>query len=708
MAKSGRIDIIQNSQNIANNTSNITVNGIITTSGDSWRGDQRTGIVTVYQGGTAIHSSSFTNGAPKNSTTTLFSIVLTVTHNSDGTSGAITATYNYDNGWCTGSGSLSLSTIPRVSTPTLNSTLFTITKSNSNYMRVYTNRKSTGFTHHIYYSFNGSSEACIATGVSDYYDWYFPDTLANSIPNNYLVNGYIRLYTFNGSTNLGSKTVSFQMQLSNEFVPTVSIDVSDNNGYFNIFGKYIQGRSAVKVVATASGCYGSSIKSYSTNVNGNNYSGTEIVSSLITEKQDFTVTTTVTDSRNRSGYANTSIPVYEYHAPMIKTLSAKRCNADGTMNSGGEYLAIIFTSSVTGLDGQNTSAYTLIYKKSGDTSETTVDITSNVEKYENIDTVYIIPAEKLKSYEISLYISDAFSEKFGSTYKNTTGSSVSKLFSILSRGLGIAFGKVAALEGVFDIAFKTRFTGGILQPVINAETDLNDVLLPNTYSGLDASTSGYVNCPISEGKFTLEVISANDDSTEGSSALTQRLTRCVKDESLIYERHYYDDTWGDWIKLSLGFTPIQQGGGIGQSDNKVKIGWSPGTRLKCTVDSTDLGNFVFDEDVCTYGTANYGNYYKFADGTLICAKSVWVDISCSNAWGTGLYDSPGISLGNWPCAFTDIPYTSMNYLGVTGGFAFLEGLNDLTATTVGITYLCRGSAAALTGRIHVIGIGRWK
>ena len=52
MAKSGRIDIIQNSQNIANNTSNITVNGIITTSGDSWRGNQHTGIVTVYQGAT--------------------------------------------------------------------------------------------------------------------------------------------------------------------------------------------------------------------------------------------------------------------------------------------------------------------------------------------------------------------------------------------------------------------------------------------------------------------------------------------------------------------------------------------------------------------------------------------------------------------------------------------------------------------------------
>ena len=283
------------------------------------------------------------------------------------------------------------------------------------------------------------------------------------------------------------------------------------------------------------------------------------------------------------------------------------------------------------------------------------------------------------------------------------GPSVSKLFSFLSKGLGIALGKIAELPGVFDIAFKTRFSGGILQPVIAADTDLNEVMIPNAYSGLNASTAGYLNCPITEGKFTLEVMSADDD-----GSLIQRLTRCVKGESLIYERHYYDEAWGDWLKLSLGFAPVQQGGGIGQSDNKVKIGWSSGTRLKCTVDSTDLGNFVFDKDVCTYGTANYGNYYKFADGTLICSKAVWVDVSCSNAWGTGLYDTPGINLGNWPCAFKATPHTSLNYSGVTGGFAFLEGLNGLSSTAVGSTYLCRGTAAALTGNIHVIGIGRWK
>jgi len=50
-------------------------------------------------------------------------------------------------------------------------------------------------------------------------------------------------------------------------------------------------------------------------------------------------------------------------------------------------------------------------------------------------------------------------------------------------------------------------------------------------------------------------------------------------------------------QASLGFTPVQQGGGIGQSSNKVYIGWSGSARLKLTVDVTDFGNFVMDSDL---------------------------------------------------------------------------------------------------------------
>ncbi|MFK0032978.1 phage tail protein [Pseudomonas monteilii] len=53
------------------------------------------------------------------------------------------------------------------------------------------------------------------------------------------------------------------------------------------------------------------------------------------------------------------------------------------------------------------------------------------------------------------------------------------------------------------------------------------------------------------------------------------------------------------FQAKLGFSPVQQGGGVGQTasdKNKVFIGWSLGSRLKATVDNSDLGNFIFDSN----------------------------------------------------------------------------------------------------------------
>jgi hypothetical protein len=47
------------------------------------------------------------------------------------------------------------------------------------------------------------------------------------------------------------------------------------------------------------------------------------------------------------------------------------------------------------------------------------------------------------------------------------------------------------------------------------------------------------------------------------------------------------------VQAPLGFTPVEQGGGIGQGTNKVYIGWDSGG-LRATVDQSDQGHFVFD------------------------------------------------------------------------------------------------------------------
>ena len=54
----------------------------------------------------------------------------------------------------------------------------------------------------------------------------------------------------------------------------------------------------------------------------------------------------------------------------------------------------------------------------------------------------------------------------------------------------------------------------------------------------------------------------------------------------------FDTTNLTWA--NLGYTPVQQGTGVGQSNNLIKIGWSAGAKLKATVDSTDLGNIALE------------------------------------------------------------------------------------------------------------------
>jgi len=70
------------------------------------------------------------------------------------------------------------------------------------------------------------------------------------------------------------------------------------------------------------------------------------------------------------------------------------------------------------------------------------------------------------------------------------------------------------------------------------------------------------------------------------------------------------------IPQRLGFTPVQQGGGVGHLVNTVKIGWS-GTRLKATVDVSDQGNFVFDTHIADVWRASNDGAGSGLDADLL-------------------------------------------------------------------------------------------
>lgn len=485
-------------------------------------------------------------GISNNATKTLASGTTTIGHNLDGTK---TFSYSFSQqfsitfsgssiGTISGSGSGTLDTIPRASS-------FGTITGNTLGSKITVNiiRNSTSFTHQVFFKVGNSSFINLGTGFGTSVSFVPEISLCSHFPNATSGTMQLRIITFNGSTQIGSavdKSISVQLP-SGVVKPSVSLSVTDETGYADIFGVYVQGRSKLKVEITASGGYGSTIKSYKTTADGKTYTSASFETSVISGNGTLTISTTVTDSRGITVTASKTITVLAYSLPQINSLNSFRCDAEGVANSSGEFLAIVFDSVITTLNNKNSATYQLKYKKTTDDEYTTETLTDFEGQYSVSGGVFVMSAEKSSSYNFTLIVADYFTE----TTKTVVGASIKKRFSILKEIFGFAIGKIAELPNVFDIALQTRFTGGILHPVLEPDTDLNDVMTPNIYVGANVATYNYVNCPLTSGTFTLEVIGMGED-----GQVKQRLTYCHKTASRTWERIYYSSAWGDWICVS--------------------------------------------------------------------------------------------------------------------------------------------------------------
>ena len=108
-----------------------------------------------------------------------------------------------------------------------------------------------------------------------------------------------------------------------------------------------------------------------------------------------------------------------------------------------------------------------------------------------------------------------------------------------------------------------------------------------------------------------------------------------------------------------------------------------------------------------YGSNDNGEYYKFADGTLICTKKkLWSGIACSKAWSI-FYETGHLELGDWPYSFISRPVVNATNVRQMAGFISMIG--DISATNAGYVVIVRGdSISSATFEVYVTAIGRWK
>ena len=153
----------------------------------------------------------------------------TIYHNADGTKTSSASASAYNSYWGINesfSGSFELPTIPRASTPSISPNPFNI----GDTITINTNRASSSFTHTLSLTF-GSYTYQIATGVTTSVTLN-TSTIANNlyqqIPNAAQGTGTLTCVTYNGSTNIGTKSINFTAKVVNSN-PTFNAYYQDIN-----------------------------------------------------------------------------------------------------------------------------------------------------------------------------------------------------------------------------------------------------------------------------------------------------------------------------------------------------------------------------------------------------------------------------------------------------------------------------------------------
>lgn len=243
-----------------------------------------------------------------------------------------------------GSGSQSsskgLSTIPRASQPSASTGDPTVGAS----FTVYTNRKSSSFTHTIYYEVryggNNGAHVQVASGVADSCTVTVPASVFDSIGSASTVPLRILCYTYSGSTQIGDvKYTDLTLHASNSMAPSISsFAITETNGAVSAKGSSITLRYLSRKVATckATAKNGASISSVVVTNGSNTWSMPLTLSTYTSATMDMLASghyvVTVTDSRGLKSKAEINQTYYSYTAPTVSG-SAARASATGAAGS---------------------------------------------------------------------------------------------------------------------------------------------------------------------------------------------------------------------------------------------------------------------------------------------------------------------------------------------------------------------------------------
>ena len=248
--------------------------------------------------------------------------------------------------------------------------------------------------------------------------------------------------------------------------------------------------------------------------------------------------TTVSYKAGGSYTTNAAVTLYAvwelaYIAPRISGNFIDRCNSAGTLIEEGTYIRVRFNWNTD----YNVSAIYIRYKVSTNSSWSTVTVSASG-RYGSVDQV-------IGSGSISTeYIYNVQIEVRDSVGSSSLGQDVSAMFfsiDVKNGGKGVAIGKPATEDNLFDINLPTKFNKGIAYILIPNGSDLNNYTTPGFYySHSNTDTSGIKNMAANEA-FALEV--------SKHAGVRQTFKSLRTDDPRTFERNYVGGTWGKWDEI---------------------------------------------------------------------------------------------------------------------------------------------------------------
>ena len=474
------------SQNTSANTSTITAI-VYLTPPSGW--NTISNYWSCVINGTTVTSNMSANISSK---TELGRRTWTVNHNNDGTcstsisfsfSNRVTAgTYTVSSG--SGSGNITLNSIARTSSFTLNKSSCTIGSDN---FVVNINSSASNFTHTVYYRLgsinwkaldkSGDRALTIAPAMGD----------CNQLPNSTSGIATIVVETYNGNTYIGSTSKTITLNVPSSVVPSVGISLTANN---QLNGVNVAGRTTFTVKPTsASGSYGSTIRSYSTVGQGLNTSSSNGGTSSTMNSGTYTYTVTVTDSRGRTASASKQVTVINHQSPTL-SLVAYRSDSNGNKAPEGTYIHGDMTWSIfnPNNNNQNAKQYRVLKKTQNSATWSVVKDWTNLSAYSGTMKVSFGNGFAVAtSYDVGVEVRDSYSN-VGATQSVGT---VSCLFNIEKEGVGV--GKrhergaldVAGQMYVSDNIYMHNTRGNLLGILVGTDGQHYNMIRQASHTGID-------------------------------------------------------------------------------------------------------------------------------------------------------------------------------------------------------------------------------